>query len=94
MTAPETVRVATLVDALRAAVGPGRVCLADLARERPDLWERACHLEDTLNARRDELGKDHVYLTRFGVPLREAIDTTQELLPLIDEGCDNGWCMT
>lgn len=67
---------------------------ADLARERPDLWEKACQLEDTLNERRDVLGKDHVYLTRFGVPLRDAIDTTQELLPLADEGCDNGWSMT
>jgi hypothetical protein len=68
---------------------------ADLAREHPELWEKSCQLEDTLNARRDELGKDHVYLTRFGVPLREAIDTEQELLPLIDDsGCDSGWCMT
>lgn len=67
---------------------------ADLARERPDLWEKSCHLEDVLNERREMLGKDPVFLTRFGIPLRDAIDTTQELLPLIDEGCDNGWCMT
>lgn len=68
---------------------------ADLARERPDLYEKSCQLEDTLNARRDTLGKDHVFLTRFGVPLREAIDTEQELLPLVDDGsCDSGWCFT
>lgn len=68
---------------------------ADLARERPDLFDRAADLEDTLNERRDTLGKDHVYLTRFGVPLREAIDTDQELLPLVDDGsCDSGWCFT
>jgi hypothetical protein len=39
-------------------------------------------------------GKDPVYLTRFGMPLRQAIDTTQ--LPLFDDnqdgGCDSGWC--
>lgn len=69
---------------------------ADLAREHPDLWEKSVQLEETLNARRDELGKDHVYLTRFGVPLREAIDTEQELLPLADGdgACDSGWCFT
>lgn len=68
---------------------------ADLAREHPDLWEKSVHLEETLNERRDMLGKDHVYLTRFGIPLREAIDTDQELLPLADDGsCDSGWCFT
>jgi hypothetical protein len=67
---------------------------ADLARTRPDLFEKSCQLEDTLNDRRAALGKDSVYLTRFGVPLREAIDTGQELLPLAETGCDGGWCMT
>lgn len=52
--------------------------------------------EDTLNERRTMLGKDPVYLTRFGIPLREAIDTDQELLPLAgaDGACDSGWCFT
>lgn len=68
---------------------------ADLHRERPDLFDKAAHLEDTLNERRRRLGKDPVYLTRFAVPLREAIDTDQPLLPLLDDsGCDSGWCMT
>lgn len=66
---------------------------SDLARERPDLFEKSVQLEDTLNERRRRLGKDEVYLTRFGVPLREAIDTDQPLLPLLDDGsCDSGWC--
>lgn len=68
---------------------------ADLHRERPDLFERSAELEDTLNDRRAQLGKDPVYLTRFGIPLREAIDTGQELLPFIDDGeCDSGYCFT
>lgn len=70
---------------------------ADLARETPELFEKSVELEDTLNERRDMLGKDHVYLTRFGIPLREAIDTDQELLPLLDQAegsCDSGWCFT
>lgn len=69
---------------------------ADLARETPDLFEKSVQLEDTLNERRDLLGKDHVFLTRFGIPLRDAIDTGQELLPIDDKdgSCDSGWCFT
>lgn len=70
---------------------------ADLARERPDLFDKSCQLEDTLNDRRRMLGKDEVFLTRFAVPLRDAIDTDQPLLPLADDGsgsCDSGWCFT
>ncbi|MDR1432243.1 MAG: hypothetical protein LBI99_08990 [Propionibacteriaceae bacterium] len=67
----------------------------DMARDEAALFAKACLLEDTLNRRRDRLGKDHVFLTRFGMPLRKAINTNQELLPLVDETggvCDSGWC--
>ena len=64
--------------------------------EEPDLFEKAADLEDLLNARRDELGKDHVYLTRFGGPLRKVIPDGVAFLPLADDGgsggCDGGWC--
>lgn len=67
----------------------------DMARDEPDLFEKSAHLEDTLNARRDKLGKDHVYLTRYGMPLRQVFAGTedQELLPMADN-CDGGWCHT
>ena len=66
----------------------------DLARETPDLFDKSCQLEDTLNARRAMLGKDPVFLTRFGVPLRQAIATEQDTLPAdpADGDCDSGWC--
>lgn len=64
-----------------------------LKRHTPDLFERACDLEDTLNRRRDELGKDHVWLTRHGRPLADAVDDSQGVIPGMD-GCDSGWCMT
>lgn len=68
---------------------------SDLARETPDLFEKAADLETHLRERSLENGTGPVYLTRFGVPLREAIDTGQELLPLADDGsCDSGWCFT
>lgn len=69
----------------------------DMRREQPEEFERACQLEDLLNARRDELGKDHVYLTRFARPLRDAIPDGVDLLPIFDEAdgaCDSGYCFT
>jgi hypothetical protein len=65
-------------------------------RNTPELFEKSCELEATLNDRRAALGKDPVYLTRFNRPLREAIPVGVDLLPLADDddGCDSGWCMT
>jgi len=69
----------------------------DMRRNTPGLFAKACDLEDRLNERQDALGRDHVYLTRFGVPLRVAIPDGVDLLPMFDADeahCDNGWCMT
>lgn len=68
----------------------------DMRRDEPELFDKACQLEDLLNERRDGLGKDHVYLTRFARPLRQAIPDGVDLLPLADDdaSCDGGWCMT
>lgn len=70
---------------------------AEQARDEPELFEKAAHLEDTLNVRRD-LGKDRVYLTRFGRPLREAIGPAGQQLPgfsaseMDEADCDEGVC--
>lgn len=75
----------------------------ELRRTQPELFERACALEDKLVARRtamrDSNGKpkDPAYLTGLGRPLREAIPDGVDLLPLDDDGdgaCDSGYCMT
>lgn len=72
---------------------------AEMRRDEPELFERASHLEDTLNRRRDQLGRDHVYLTRFNLPLARAIPVAGPMLPIFDLGhddevCDNGACFT
>lgn len=70
---------------------------AVMRRDEPQLFARSVELESTLNDRRDRLGKDHVFLTRFGVPLSEAI---HEANPAFDFGdgpgmtCDEGHCFT
>jgi hypothetical protein len=63
-----------------------------LKRDHPDLFARACWLEEHLNDRRHELGKDPVWLTRYARPLADVIDD-QLVLDGFD-GCDSGWCMT
>lgn len=65
-----------------------------LRRDEPELFERACQLEDLLSERRAALGRDPVYFSRRGMPLREAIAAADDELPLGDEGCDGGWCWT
>jgi len=71
---------------------------AEMRRDRPELFQRACDLERLLNDRRDDLDKDHVFLTRFNKPLADAIPAAQDMLPLLDQpgdddvGCDNGVC--
>lgn len=70
---------------------------SEMRRDEPELFWQSVKLERLLNDRRDELGKDHVYLTRFAKPLDEAIGEAQRTL--FDQGpagefetCDEGVC--
>lgn len=70
---------------------------SEMRRDDPVMFDRACALESTLNARRAELGRDPVFLTRYGRLLAEAIPAAQDMLPLSDLDdvtCDNGACWT
>jgi hypothetical protein len=49
-----------------------------MRHDRPDLFGRACGLEDVLNVRRAALGKDPVWLTRFNRPLSHAVRAAQD----------------
>jgi len=75
----------------------------EMARSEPDLFAKAADLEDTLNRRRDLLGKDHVFFNRLGRPLRQVANADQQTLPFSDGHADaadvlgnfdSGWCMT
>ena len=71
---------------------------ARMRRDEPALFQKSVELERTLNDRREMLGRDHVYFTRFGKPLDEAIHVEQPDLDfgsaLGDESCDDGYCWT
>ncbi|RSN64689.1 phosphoadenosine phosphosulfate reductase [Actinomadura sp. WAC 06369] len=61
-------------------------------RDEPDLFSKAVQLEVVINEKRAMLGRDAVYLTRYGVPLGEAIEAAPLREGELD--CDSGWCMT
>lgn len=71
---------------------------AKLRRDEPELFQKSVELEQLLNKRREMLGKDHVYFTRFAKPLDKAIEAEQPGLNLDpalgDESCDDGYCWT
>lgn len=69
----------------------------EMRRTRPEVFEKAASLEDFLNQRQALLGKDPVYLTGYGAPLRKVIPEGMQVLPadvVDDGGCDGGWCNT
>ncbi|WP_431897574.1 phosphoadenosine phosphosulfate reductase [Nonomuraea sp. bgisy101] len=66
-------------------------------RHEPELFALSVQLEETINERRAALGRDSVYLTRYGRPLAQAIPEDGLADSTVDEGdgsCDSGWCMT
>lgn len=66
-------------------------------QEEPELFALSVQLEETLNVRREAIGRDHAFLTRYGRPLLEAIPATEAERACDDDGdasCDSGWCMT
>jgi hypothetical protein len=69
-----------------------------MRRDEPVLFQKSVDLESVLLERRKTLGRDPIYLTRFGKPLAEAIQERQSDLPgLLDpdtDSCDEGYCWT
>lgn len=69
---------------------------AEMKRDEPELFERACQLEDSINVKRQEQGKPPAYLSRLRAPLR-LMTEAQDELPLFGpdaETCDEGYCWT
>ncbi|MCX0246575.1 phosphoadenosine phosphosulfate reductase [Streptomyces drozdowiczii] len=62
-------------------------------KSEPELFSKSEELERFINSRRAALGRDDVYLTRYGAPLGTAIHNPAAD-DLGDGNCDSGWCMT
>lgn len=70
-----------------------------MRRERPELFAKSVELEQILQKRRAELGKDKVYLSSIGGRKQvDLADVIPEQLGLFgwepEEGCESGYCMT
>ena len=70
-----------------------------LRREHPELFEKSVNLEQVLQKRRVNLGKDAVYLSSIGGRKQVNLaDVIPEQLGLFgwepEEGCESGYCMT
>lgn len=66
----------------------------EMRENHPDFFYKASELERMINERREALGKDHVWLTRFCKPLDKV--TTDEFMQaylFADEFCESGYCM-
>jgi len=71
-----------------------RLVWSELRRDRPDLFEKAAQIEDTLNERRRKRDKPPVFLTDRLRPIREVINTAPDSLfgNEMDGECDGGFC--
>ena len=63
-----------------------------LLREQPELFERSVRLEQMLNDRRREMGKDEMYLTDTLRPLDQAITENGQLEMFGDPGDERSGC--
>jgi hypothetical protein len=65
----------------------------DLARDEPDLFAKACDLEDFMRNRSEVAGRGPVWMTDYAMPLSDLVNTDQLPLPDSSEaGCDSGRC--
>lgn len=63
-----------------------------MRRDQPELFAKSVALEQMLNERQDRLGKPHVWLTRKGQPLDQAIGNQATMD--FEDACESGYCMT
>lgn len=67
-----------------------------MAKERPDLFEKAAQLEVKMYERGQQLGRGEFFLTRYGDFITNLFDGNQDTLfdDESDATCDTGYCMT
>ena len=63
-----------------------------LRQNRPDLFNRSVEMERIANEKLAKLGRSPAYLTRFLIPLDQAIGD-QAMMDFDDDTCESGFCM-
>lgn len=62
----------------------------EMRRTKPELFDKAVAMEDRINEKRAELGRDRVYLHPSLYPLEQVVGIQQSLFE--DEDCNSGYC--
>jgi hypothetical protein len=63
----------------------------DMKRTTPELFQQAVELEQALNLKRDNIGRDHVFLHTSKRPLDKAVGDQGHFDDLMD-ACEEGYC--
>ena len=62
-------------------------------KHRPEIVEQAVKVEEALNAKRDKIGLNHVYIhPPTGGNMHKLPDAIGDQLSLFEESCDSGYC--
>lgn len=62
--------------------------------DHPELFRQAIELEQTMQARRVELGRDTIWLSKAMIPLSQLCTNEQASFDFDDVACESGYCMT
>lgn len=65
----------------------------DMRKNEPDLFYKACELDELLRARRLSMGRDEIYIHPRLVPLRAAVGYQPDLWDETENCCESGYCM-
>jgi len=67
----------------------------DMRDNRPDLWEKTVSLENFLNKKRQNLGKDDIFIAKAGTYIKNLFDNEDSIDDHFNDGkCDEGYCWT
>lgn len=71
----------------------GRNKRIEQKRHRPDLWAATCEIEDIVNAKRERMGRDRVFLHPGLHPMNQVPDQATMFDTLEDDlACGSGYC--
>ena len=63
-----------------------------MSTEKPDLFEEVCRIEKYLQSKRNDIGKDKMYISYKQIPLEQVVKQYKDNDKEQDINCDNGYC--
>lgn len=66
----------------------------NLRKTKPDLFDQAVAMEQSINEKRARLGRDAMYFVRQLLPIDQAVDLQADMFDDLEETCETGFCLT